>query len=36
MATWKCNACGEKVEGRCRPKKCPKCGAEKEQFTKAE
>ncbi|MFH1862035.1 MAG: RCKP-type rubredoxin-like domain-containing protein [bacterium] len=33
MATWKCTACGEVKEGRCKPQKCPKCGA-KGTFTK--
>jgi len=34
MAVWKCQKCGKKVEARCRPAKCPKCGAPKEEFTK--
>ncbi|NMB10815.1 MAG: radical SAM protein [Firmicutes bacterium] len=34
MAVWKCTACGEAKEGRCRPKECPKCGAPKEKFEK--
>ncbi len=25
MAKWKCTECGEIKEGRCKPKKCPKC-----------
>lgn len=36
MAVWKCKACGETKEGRCRPGKCPTCGAPKESFEKAE
>lgn len=28
MAIFKCEACGEEKDGRCKPKKCPKCGAE--------
>jgi rubrerythrin len=28
MATFKCSDCGATEEGRCKPKKCPKCGAE--------
>jgi len=34
MAIWKCTVCGETKEGRCRPQKCPKCGASKEKFEK--
>jgi len=34
MATWKCTSCGETKEGRCKPKKCPKCGSG--QFEKVE
>lgn len=26
MAVFKCSKCGAKVEGRCKPQKCPKCG----------
>jgi len=26
MAVFVCKNCGEKKEGRCKPKKCPKCG----------
>ena len=29
MAVWKCMKCGETKEGRCRPKKCAKCGNDK-------
>ena len=28
MAEFKCEKCGAKKEGRCKPRKCPKCGAE--------
>lgn len=34
MPVWKCSKCGTTVEGRCRPPKCPKCGAPKEEFKK--
>jgi rubrerythrin len=34
MPVWICSKCGYKVEGRCRPKKCPACGAPKEAFDK--
>lgn len=27
MATFRCESCGTEKEGRCKPKKCPKCGA---------
>ncbi|MGI6114418.1 MAG: RCKP-type rubredoxin-like domain-containing protein [Mahellales bacterium] len=36
MAVWKCSKCGETKEGRCRPKKCPNCGAGKDDFVKQE
>lgn len=26
MAEFKCEKCGAKKEGRCKPKKCPSCG----------
>ncbi|WP_339943217.1 RCKP-type rubredoxin-like domain-containing protein [Thermodesulfovibrio sp.] len=26
MAIFKCSSCGTTKEGRCKPKKCPKCG----------
>ncbi|MEK6540315.1 MAG: RCKP-type rubredoxin-like domain-containing protein, partial [Deltaproteobacteria bacterium] len=26
MAAWICKKCGYTKEGRCKPKKCPKCG----------
>jgi rubrerythrin len=28
MAIFKCEKCGATKEGRCRPRKCPECGAE--------
>jgi len=28
MAIWKCKSCGAIKEIRCKPKKCPQCGAE--------
>lgn len=28
MAEFICKECGEEKEGRCKPRKCPKCGAE--------
>lgn len=28
MDIFKCKNCGETKEGECKPKKCPKCGAE--------
>jgi rubrerythrin len=34
MATWVCSKCGFKVDDRCRPAKCSKCGATKEEFKK--
>ncbi len=34
MAIWVCSKCGNKTEGRCRPKECPKCGAPKDQIGK--
>ncbi|MGD2080060.1 MAG: rubredoxin [Nitrospirota bacterium] len=27
MAVFKCDKCGATKEGRCKPRKCPKCGA---------
>ncbi|OGP66125.1 MAG: hypothetical protein A3K22_01520 [Deltaproteobacteria bacterium RBG_16_42_7] len=27
MAVWKCEKCGYTKESRCKPGKCPKCGA---------
>lgn len=36
MPTWVCSKCGTKSEGRCRPPKCPKCGAPKESIKKEE
>ncbi|MBI4744658.1 MAG: rubredoxin [Actinobacteria bacterium] len=35
MAVWKCSKCGATKEGRCKPKKCPKCGAQ-DSFKKEE
>jgi len=28
MAVWKCSSCGAKKESRCKPRKCPECGAQ--------
>jgi Fur family peroxide stress response transcriptional regulator len=28
MAVFKCEKCGASKEGRCKPRKCPKCGSE--------
>ncbi|MEW6033181.1 MAG: RCKP-type rubredoxin-like domain-containing protein [Bacillota bacterium] len=28
MAVFKCSACGTVTEGRCKPRKCPKCAGE--------
>lgn len=28
MSVFVCSKCGAVKEGRCKPKKCPKCGAE--------
>ncbi|MEG6615249.1 hypothetical protein V6C27_02250 [Peptococcaceae bacterium 1198_IL3148] len=37
MAVWKCSQCGETKEGRCKPRKCPSCGASgTDTFVKAE
>ncbi len=36
MATWVCTKCGNKTEGRCRPGKCSRCGAPKEDIKKDE
>ncbi|MBM3325946.1 MAG: rubredoxin [Calditrichaeota bacterium] len=27
MAVFVCKVCGTEKEGRCKPQKCPKCGA---------
>ncbi|HDL53013.1 MAG TPA: rubredoxin [Proteobacteria bacterium] len=27
MATFKCTECGQTKDGRCKPRKCPACGA---------
>ncbi len=34
MPVWVCAECGFEKEGRCRPKNCPECGADKEKFEK--
>ena len=34
MPTWVCTKCKTEVDGRCRPEKCPKCGAPKNSFGK--
>ncbi|MFQ6092019.1 MAG: RCKP-type rubredoxin-like domain-containing protein [bacterium] len=36
MATWKCAECGWTYEGRCKPGKCKKCGAPREELQKQE
>ncbi len=36
MASWKCSECGATSEGRCRPKTCKSCGADKEKIVKEE
>lgn len=36
MAVWKCSKCGQVVEARCKPGKCPGCGAPKEELIKQE
>lgn len=36
MAIFKCAECGEEKEARCRPQKCPKCGATKDSIVKQE
>ncbi len=36
MAIWQCSVCKEQWEVRCAPKKCPKCGAEKDALEKQE
>ncbi|MCL4425688.1 MAG: radical SAM protein [Firmicutes bacterium] len=36
MAAWKCNTCGHVIEGRCKPGKCPNCGAPKTELVKQE
>lgn len=35
MPTWKCADCGTTSEGRCRPAKCPRCGAARDTLVKA-
>jgi len=27
MAVWHCSACGFEKDARCKPQKCPQCGA---------
>ncbi|SFR05458.1 RCKP-type rubredoxin-like domain-containing protein [Desulfoscipio geothermicus] len=34
MAVWKCQSCGNIVEGRCKPGKCKACGAPKDSLEK--
>ncbi|NBJ15397.1 MAG: radical SAM protein [Dehalobacter sp. 4CP] len=34
MAMWECSVCKKVSEGRCRPKQCPECGADKEKIVK--
>ncbi|MDI9621541.1 MAG: radical SAM protein [Acidobacteriota bacterium] len=34
MPVWVCQKCKTEVDARCRPGKCPKCGAAKETFAK--
>ncbi len=36
MAVWKCSSCGYEKDARCRPGKCPECGAPKDSFAKKE
>ena len=36
MAAWKCSKCGNVDEARCKPGKCPSCGAPKEELVKQE
>lgn len=36
MAVWKCSSCGAVMEGRCKPGKCPHCGAPREALVKEE
>ncbi|WP_106007172.1 RCKP-type rubredoxin-like domain-containing protein [Moorella stamsii (nom. illeg.)] len=33
MAVWQCTQCGYEKDARCKPRKCPECGA-KDSFTK--
>lgn len=35
MPIWKCAKCGYEKDARCRPGKCPECGAPRDKFTKA-
>lgn len=34
MAIFICKECGAEKEGRCKPQKCPKCGAGKDSIEK--
>lgn len=34
MAVYKCKKCGKKIDVRCKPAKCPKCGAAKDNLEK--
>ena len=36
MAVFKCGKCGQVVEARCKPAKCPGCGAPKDELVKQE
>ncbi|ABZ84599.1 hypothetical protein HM1_2042 [Heliomicrobium modesticaldum Ice1] len=36
MAIYQCAKCGEVVDKRCKPGKCPKCGAPKDELIKQE
>lgn len=36
MAVWQCTVCGETKESRCKPQKCAKCEAAKDQIVKVE
>lgn len=36
MAVWKCKACSAEVEARCKPGKCPSCGAGRDNLLKQE
>jgi rubrerythrin len=35
MAVFKCSRCGASKEGRCKPRKCPSCGAQGTMVKKA-
>ncbi len=34
VAVFKCSKCGNVVEARCKPGKCPSCGAPKDELIK--